>query len=44
MFKVYCHMSSQIQCYINLYPFNPINLIKKEIPLVDPARARKAGV
>jgi hypothetical protein len=39
MFKVYCHMSSLIQCYINLYPFNPINNKKKEIYRLRP-RAR----
>jgi hypothetical protein len=44
MFKVYCHMSYLIQCYTILKPLNPINLIKKEICLVDPARARKARV
>jgi hypothetical protein len=41
MFKVYSHISSLTQELYYLNSLNPINLKKKEICLVSPARARR---
>jgi hypothetical protein len=37
-------MSSIPQCYINLYPLNPIINKKKDIRLVSPARAKNRSI